>query len=107
MVTGLIWLIPLLPLGGALLMLLLGPRAPRALVSMVCPGVVLLSFLLSAGAVLQLQGSHEVIQYTWLPALNADWGFLLDPLSSVMTLIVTGIGFLIHVYSIGYMGHDR
>ncbi len=36
----------------------------------------------------------------------ADWGFLLDPLSSVMILVVTGVGFLIHVYSIGYMGHE-
>ena len=37
---------------------------------------------------------------------SADWGFLLDPLSSVMVLVVTGVGFLIHVYSIGYMGHE-
>jgi len=38
---------------------------------------------------------------------QADWGFLLDPLSSVMILVVTGIGFLIHVYSTGYMAHDN
>ncbi len=36
----------------------------------------------------------------------ADWGFLLDPLSCVMVLVVTGVGFLIHIYSIGYMGHE-
>jgi NADH-quinone oxidoreductase subunit L len=36
----------------------------------------------------------------------ADWGYLLDPLSCVMVLVVTGVGFLIHVYSIGYMGHE-
>ncbi len=36
-----------------------------------------------------------------MPALKADWGFLLDPLSSVMILVVTGIGFLIHVYAAG------
>ena len=60
-----------------------------------------------------------MIQFTWLAGLpfhmagrrdwrrfTADWGFLLDPLSSVMILVVTGIGFLIHVYSIGYMAHD-
>jgi NADH-quinone oxidoreductase subunit L len=41
-----------------------------------------------------------------LAQLNADWGFLLDPLSSVMILVVTGVGFLIHVYSVGYMGHE-
>ena len=63
--------------------------------------------------------THQVIQFTWLAGLpfhmadgrtgarsRADWGFLLDPLSSVMILVVTGIGFLIHVYSIGYMAHD-
>ena len=59
--------------------------------------------------------THQVIQFTWLAGLpfhmanghlatfSADWGFLLDPLSSVMILVVTGIGFLIHVYSTGYM----
>ena len=62
---------------------------------------------------------HEVIQFTWLAGLpfhlmdgrlatfSADWGFLLDPLSAVMILVVTGIGFLIHVYSTGYMAHDN
>jgi NADH-quinone oxidoreductase subunit L len=42
-----------------------------------------------------------------LATFQADWGFLLDPLSSVMILVVTGVGFLIHVYSIGYMAHDN
>ena len=60
-----------------------------------------------------------MIQFTWIAGLpfhmanghlasfSADWGFLLDPLSSVMILVVTGIGFLIHVYSTGYMAHDN
>src|SRR5204862_3615347 len=42
-----------------------------------------------------------------LATFTVDWGFLLDPLSSVMILVVTGIGFLIHVYSTGYMAHDN
>jgi NADH-quinone oxidoreductase subunit L len=42
-----------------------------------------------------------------LATFQADWGFLLDPLSAVMILVVTGVGFLIHVYSIGYMAHDN
>ncbi len=87
----------------------------EGLVSLICPGMVLLSFIFSAGAVLQLSQTperiHQVIQFTWLAGLpfhmadgrlatfTADWGFLLDPLSSVMILVVTGIGFLIHVYS--------
>src|SRR5579859_3361890 len=84
--------------------------------------MVLLSFIFSLGAVLELAGKgekvHQVIQFTWLAGLpfhmadgrlatfTADWGFLLDPLSSVMILVITGIGFLIHVYSVGYMAHD-
>ncbi len=146
----LIWLIPLFPLLGAATMLLIGkmldPQAAsevavapgveplaagsghghgggaKFLISLFCPGMVLLSFLLSAAAVFQLsflpEKTHQVIQFTWLAGqpfhmagggmatFAADWGFLLDPLSSVMILVVTGVGFLIHVYSIGYMAHD-
>jgi NADH-quinone oxidoreductase subunit L len=85
--------------------------------------MVLLSFIFSVGAVMELASKqeriHQVIQFTWLAGLpfhmadgriatfTADWGFLLDPLSSVMILVVSGIGFLIHVYSIGYMAHDN
>jgi NADH-quinone oxidoreductase subunit L len=85
--------------------------------------MVLLSFVFSVGAVWQLsqtaERNHQLIQFTWIAGLpfhmadgqiaqfQADWGFLLDPLSSVMILVVTGIGFLIHVYSIGYMAHDN
>ena len=94
----------------------------KKLISVLCPGMVLLSFVFSVGAVWQLSNLperiHQVIQFTWVAGLpfhmangqlaifQADWGFLLDPLSSVMILVVTGIGFLIHVYSIGYMAHD-
>ncbi len=137
-----IWLIPMFPLFGALLMLLFGRRLDpqtdrggddhshgghhdppgKKLISLLCPGFVLLSFVFSLGAIFQLQGveghSHEVIKFTWLAGLKsatasggladftADWGFLLDPLSSVMILVVSGVGLLIHVYSIGYMAHD-
>src|SRR5271157_6495510 len=95
----------------------------RFLIDLICPGMVLLSFLFSAGAVWQLsqlpQRVHQVVQFTWLAGLpfhmangqlatfTADWGFLLDPLSAVMILVVTGIGFVIHVYSTGYMAHDN
>ena len=135
-----IWLIPLFPLFGALVMLLFGrrldpqnggghddhshpePSPGRKLIDLLCPGMVLVSFIFSLGAVIQLQGvegrSYEVIKYTWLAGLKsatasgqlvdftADWGFLLDPLSAVMVLVVTGISFVIHVYSTGYMAHD-
>ena len=126
-----IWLIPLFPLFGAVVMLLIGrkldpqghphSRSSKTVVSLLCPGTVLLSFLFSIGAVVQLAGLpervHQVIQFTWLAGLPfaganglarfaADWGFLLDPLSAVMILVVSGVSFVIHVYSIGYMGHE-
>ena len=127
-----VWLIPLFPLFGALAMLLVGRKLDpqgrhhsaksKVVVSILCPGTVLVSFLFSLGAVWQLvdrpERTHQIIQFTWLAGLpfhtaagalarfTADFGFLLDPLSSVMILVVTGIGFLIHLYSIGYMAHD-
>jgi NADH-quinone oxidoreductase subunit L len=80
--VDLIWLIPVLPLIGAALMLFIGKRLPKAAVNVICIGSVFLSFLLSAGAVLASPGQpHEVVLFQWLPLLNADVGFLLDPLS--------------------------
>jgi NADH-quinone oxidoreductase subunit L len=102
-----IWLIPLLPLLGAALMLLIGRRLPKLAVDVVCVGSVLLAFLVSAAAVVSNGGATtEVVLFEWLPLINADWGYLLDPLSSVMILVVTGIGTLIHLYSTGYMAHE-
>jgi len=119
-----LWLIPLFPLATAALMLFFGRRLPNAGVSVLCVGSVGLSFVYAAGAVFQLlaaEPEHRVAQqimFEWLTPgpmqmtgghtipFVADWGFLLDPLSCVMVLIVTGVGFLIHVYSIGYMGHE-
>jgi len=168
----LIWLIPLFPLFGAALMLLVGKyldpqpvsevaivpgvepvyehghdhgptphhehhghahddhgghghhSSPlKKLIDIICPGMVLLSFIFSVGAVWQLAQMtnrvYEIRQFTWIAGMpfhmanghiasfQADWGFLLDPLSSVMILVVTGVGFLIHVYSTGYMAHDN
>jgi len=120
-----IWLIPLFPLFGSAIMLLVGrklDRSRRAVISLLCPGLVFLSFLFAAGATLELASlpdhTYQLIQRTWVAGLpfrladgtlgrfSADWGFLLDPLSAVMILVVAGVGFLIHVYSIGYMGHE-
>jgi NADH-quinone oxidoreductase subunit L len=118
-----IWLIPLFPLTGAALMLLFGRRLSNFFVSLICVGYVFLSFVFSVGAVWQLtqltgERMHQVVLYDWVPAgvfhatngtpvnFTAELGFLLDPLSAVMILVVTGVGFLIHVYSIGYMGHE-
>ncbi len=119
-----LWLIPLFPLVTAALMLFFGRRIPKNAVSVFCVGSVGLSFVYAAGAVMQLlaaEPEHRVAQqilFEWLTPgpmqmsggtlvrFVADWAYLLDPLSCVMVLVVTGVGFLIHVYSIGYMGHE-
>ena len=118
-----LWLIPLFPLITAALMLFVGRVLPKVLVSFLCVGSVLLSFIHALGAVLELasrapeQRVFQQILFEWvtpgvMPAAGtiapfvADWGYLLDPLSSVMVLVVTGVGFLIHVYSVGYMAHE-
>jgi len=116
--------IPLFPLISAALMLLAGRRLAKSVVSFACVGSVFVSFVYAAGAVWQLALRPEEdrvfqkILFEWIPAIpyhgatpglssfSADWGMLLDPLSAVMILVVTGVGFLIHVYSIGYMGHE-
>src|SRR5579863_3424297 len=119
-----LWLIPLFPLATAALMLFVGKRIPKAGVSLLCVGSVGLSFICAVGAVFELLAAdpeHRVSQqilFEWLTPgpmqmtgghlvrFVADWGFLLDPLSCVMGLVVTGVGFLIHVYSVGYMAHE-
>ncbi len=118
-----LWLIPLFPLVTAALMLLIGRLLPRSAVSFFCVGSVFLSFVFAAGAVYQLLAFapenrvYQQILFEWITPgampgpgglfnFVADWGYLLDPLSCVMVLVVTGVGFLIHVYSIGYMGHE-
>src|SRR5437899_6875619 len=120
-----LWLIPLFPLATASLMLLVGRRLRKSAVSLFCVGSVGVSFAYALGAVTQLLSAppeNRVVQhilFEWLAPgqmllssgqvvpFTADWGYLLDPLSSVMVLVVTGVGFLIHVYSIGYMGHEE
>src|SRR5689334_17235818 len=107
-----IWLIPLLPLATAALNGLLGRRPPKALVTLLGVGGPLLSLIVALGCLLQFRGipGVEVFErsyWAWTAGpLKIDVGFLLDPLSAVMLFVVTFVGFLIHVYSAGYMGHD-
>ncbi len=117
----LIWLIPLLPVAGVAINGLFGNRMSRRAVGVVACGTVFGSFLLSVGAVLDLaklpvgERWFETELGTWLPlgdvglgeAMRVAWGFALDPLSAVMILVVTGVGFLIHVYATGYMEHEE
>lgn len=101
-----IWLIPILPLVGFLINGLFGRQLGKKAVSVIGPGVVGLSFLLSAWNFFQLPAEATVkAYYTWIQvgdfAVNVQ--LRIDQLSIVMALVVTGVGFLIHVYSVGYM----
>ncbi len=131
--TAYLWLIPILPLAGFLinglaglwLVRASGTRPSRGWVYSVGCGSVFLSFLLSLlcfAELLQMPPQQRQVEqklFQWIPGnvirtvsgesavFEIDWGLLLDPLSAVMILFVTGIGFLIHVYSIGYMWEEE
>ena len=121
-----IWLIPLLPFAGFLLNGILGSRLPRWLVSTIGLLAPFLSFVLvlNAYALTSISAASctgcgpvaaaplpyvETFPYPWIAigGLRADFSFFLDPLSLVMLLVVTGVGFLIHIYSVGYMAHEE
>src|ERR1700682_5329749 len=128
-----IWLIPLLPAFGAIVMFGFGRKLEKATVSAVCAGAIVVAFLFACGAVWQytnwastpenLHRPYQTVLYTWLGTgtghltyvlhdgkstapFQADVGFLLDPLSSIWLLFVTGVCMFIHIYSIGYMAHE-
>src|SRR3954467_14189847 len=120
-----IYLIPLLPAFGAAIMFFFGRKLTKQTVSAVCVGAVVLAFLFACGTVLQYNAwadahNHqpfEKVVYTWLGSdtgllnfvthsgsqaqFKADAGFLIDPLSAIWLLFVTGVGMLIHIYSTG------
>jgi NADH-quinone oxidoreductase subunit L len=112
-VTLPIWLLIVLPLAGAVV-LLLGGRATNAwghllgcatVLASFAVGVVLFAGLLSRGA--EDRALHEHL-FSWIPvgSLQVDFGLQLDQLSVCFVLLITGVGALIHIYSVGYMAHD-
>ena len=106
-------LIPALPLLGAVLNgLVLQKRASRVVAGSLASLMVGLSALLSFAALFQLVGGAEPVTvhlWTWMSAgsFSADVAFRVDPLAATMMCVITGIGFLIHVYSIGYMDDEK
>jgi NADH-quinone oxidoreductase subunit L len=106
-----LWLIPTLPLAGFLINGIFGRRFSKSLVNTVAIGSVVLSFLWvlkTISAMGDLNTPHMEHYFTWIQsgALNVGCDFLVDRLTIVMLLVVTGIGSLIHIYSIGYMAHE-
>jgi NADH-quinone oxidoreductase subunit L len=124
-----LWLIPLLPFAGFLINGILGRRLPKWIVTTVALLAPLAAFgvVLNAAATIYIHVAPPCSPcgppnwgYIYLPyietcplpwiniaALHVDFSFVLDQLSLVMLLVVTGVGFLIHVYSVGYMNDDK
>src|SRR5512134_322072 len=102
----LVWLVPVLPLVGVVVNGIFG-RWIRERAHILGVGTTGLSCLIALGIFIQTAGGATLDWnvYAWIPVgeFQATVGFLVDPLSAVMMLVVTFVGFLIHVYSIGYM----
>jgi NADH-quinone oxidoreductase subunit L len=107
-----LWLIPIIPFAGFLVNGLLGSRFPKALVTTVAWVATLIPFLQVVNIALHF--SSLALPYTetvgtWIAAgsFHGDFAFALDQLTLIMLLVVTGVGFLIHLYSAGYMAHEE
>jgi NADH-quinone oxidoreductase subunit L len=105
-----VWLIPVLPLVGFLINGLGRKILSKSQVSIIGCGVVLASFVLSIWAFVQVKNgnAHTISYFNFLSvqSLRVPFAFLIDQLSAVFLLIVTGVGFLIHVYSASYMHEE-
>ncbi len=107
-----LWIVPLLPLLGSAVNGLFGAKWPNKIVNWVAIGSTGLSFLAALEAVREFFESGQVLFhkefFTWIAAGNFRAGFDLqmDQLTVVMVLVVTGVGWLIHIYATGYMAHE-
>ncbi len=115
------WLILAFPALGTLIIAFFGTRLGRRAVGFLAPAMVFLSFAVAVALFMELLGlpaeerQHELVLWQWMAAasgpgatgsFNVDIALLIDQLSVTMALVVTGVGFLIHVYSAGYMHDD-
>jgi NADH-quinone oxidoreductase subunit L len=107
-----LWLIPVLPLAGFLVNGVFGKRMSKAAINTVAIGSVALSLVWVAKTLLALgalETPHIERYFTWIETGDLRIGFDLavDRLTAVMLLVVTGVGLLIHIYSVGYMAHEE
>ncbi|HUP04654.1 MAG TPA: NADH-quinone oxidoreductase subunit L [Bryobacteraceae bacterium] len=105
-----LWLIPILPLAGFLINGIFGRRFSKGMVNAIAIGSVVFSFAWVLKTLLALDLGHTYTEryFTWIQsgALQINAEFAVDRLTAIMLLVVTGVGSLIHIYSIGYMAHE-
>jgi NADH-quinone oxidoreductase subunit L len=114
-VLSLLWVIIALPAAGALVILVLGNRRTAAWAHLLGCATVVVSFVVSLLCFVALLGrdgsQRQVGQHLWtwiqVGGFRADAALLYDPLSALFLLLITGVGSLIHIYSVGYMEHDE
>jgi NADH-quinone oxidoreductase subunit L len=108
-----LWLIPVLPLLGSAFNGFFGKRAGKGVVSAVAVGTVAISFVLALTAFMAMRGAPghrlEATYFEWMATggLSVPFGLVVDPLSGAFMLVITGIGALIHLYSVGYMHEEE
>jgi len=113
--TDIFWIIPLIPGLSALILAVFGTKLPKKWISVQSCTAVFASLVVSVISFIGLrQTPHEAYPliknlFPWIHSgnFNADLSFQFDPLTAVMAIVVTGVGFLIHVYSVGYMAEDK
>jgi NADH-quinone oxidoreductase subunit L len=104
-----LWLLIALPLLGALTLILFGKYIGEPASGWLASALVVTPFLIALGLTVPFitgAESETVFLFSWIPVIGANASLLWDPLSALMTLIVTGVGALIHIYSVGYMHGD-
>jgi len=110
---NLIWLVPILPLLGFLILSIANKKLKENTAAFIGCGTILGSFIITASTFFSfLSGDHAAVTFTyfeWISAgnLSINFSFLIDSLSLMMMMIITGVGFLIHVYSSSYMHSDE
>ncbi len=110
-VLQIVWLIPFLPLVGFLINGLFRKQLPKSLTGIIGSGVIFISFLLSVYVFIQVKNGNTHLAHYFdfinTTALKVGFDFQIDQLSSLFLLIITGVGFLIHVYSTSYMHEEE
>ncbi|MDQ3249179.1 MAG: NADH-quinone oxidoreductase subunit L, partial [Chloroflexota bacterium] len=109
------WLLLAFPAAGALINLLIGHRLSKPMIGAIASGVVVASFVMAVGLLFSLfglEGEERVVTvhlWDWMTigSFQVAAALLIDPLSITLTLVITGVGALIHIYSTSYMEHDE